>query len=244
MPKVTILQPHPTAPVGRLENWLDECGIDCQLVDLQCERVPAATDWGDGAVVLGGKMNALDVEANPWITDLRAELRAAVEHAVPVLAICLGHQILASAFGGEVVVSHPAGGEHGVFSVVLFQSCANDPVMRSVYCPEATKQGGKDAAILAYESHYDAVVTLPEGANLLAGSQLYPIQAFRIGSALGLQFHPETTPQIMAAHRREQGVVGAEFLSGLLAVDATVVDSARRIAHGFAAQCGGRVPQE
>ena len=45
---------------------------------------------------------------------------------------------------------------------------------------------------------------LPTGAVLLAGSNLYPHQAFSIGSAvLGLQFHAEADPA-----RIEQRLIG------------------------------------
>ncbi|MGI8533005.1 MAG: type 1 glutamine amidotransferase, partial [Geodermatophilaceae bacterium] len=46
--------------------------------------------------------------------------------------------------------------------------------------------------------HYDEISRLPAGAVLLASSPAYVNQAFRIGEcAWGLQFHIETTPDMV-----------------------------------------------
>ena len=46
--------------------------------------------------------------------------------------------------------------------------------------------------------HYDGITAMPPGAVLLASSPRYPTQAFRVGEAAwGLQFHIETTPEVV-----------------------------------------------
>ncbi len=45
-------------------------------------------------------------------------------------------------------------------------------------------------------SHGDHVVELPSNAILLAENDHSGIQAFRIGTTWGVQFHPEITPEI------------------------------------------------
>ena len=45
--------------------------------------------------------------------------------------------------------------------------------------------------------HSDAV-ELPAGAELLASTRATPVQAFRLGSALGTQFHPEANAEMLA----------------------------------------------
>src|SRR5699024_2646284 len=44
--------------------------------------------------------------------------------------------------------------------------------------------------------HYDGISTLPKGAVLLGRGSEYPNQAFRYGAAVGVQFHPEVTPDL------------------------------------------------
>lgn len=102
MTRITIFQPHPECPPDRLAEWLPD--VDCGTVRLWEEPVPQASSWGDGAVVLGGPMGAHDAARHPWIGDLAEGLREAVGAGLPVLAICLGHQILAAALGGRVSV--------------------------------------------------------------------------------------------------------------------------------------------
>jgi GMP synthase-like glutamine amidotransferase len=55
--------------------------------------------------------------------------------------------------------------------------------------------------------HYDAITELPESVEVLASSELYPIQAFRVGEvAWGLQFHVEATPDMVRAWAAEEGL--------------------------------------
>lgn len=68
---------------------------------------------------------------------------------------------------------------------------------------------GPDAVAVtrAVSMHADAVVELPDGATWLAFSDMYPYQAFRWGSALGVQFHPEAGPELAARWAAESGDV-------------------------------------
>ena len=56
--------------------------------------------------------------------------------------------------------------------------------------------------------HHDEISELPTGATLLASSPMYANQAFRVGRHVyGLQFHIETTPEIVHEWA-ERDVVG------------------------------------
>src|SRR2546430_1750681 len=55
-----------------------------------------------GVVCLGGEMGANDDLQHPWLADVRRLLAGAVSRRLPVLAICLGGQLLATAMGGRV----------------------------------------------------------------------------------------------------------------------------------------------
>lgn len=63
-----------------------------------------------------------------------------------------------------------------------------------------------------FQWHFDTF-TVPAGAQLIAEGAVGP-QAFTIGHSLGVQFHPEVTPEIMdswvAAYRHELDQEGVD----------------------------------
>lgn len=178
---------------GRLGDWLTASGLDLDVVrpDLGAE-LPALSDY-DGLVVLGGPQAAYDPPAtSPYLEPVMSLLRRAVADQVPTLGVCLGGQLLARALGG-VVRNGGRGPEIGAHLVAKRDVAAEDPVFRAVpFTPDVIQW------------HYDEIAELPPSAVLLASSPAYPNQAFRVGErAWGLQFHIETTPE-MVAHWAEQ----------------------------------------
>jgi GMP synthase (glutamine-hydrolysing) len=53
-----------------------------------------------GIIVTGSSSSV--TEGAPWMTRLEGLLRDAVTSETPLLGVCFGHQLLASALGGEV----------------------------------------------------------------------------------------------------------------------------------------------
>ena len=143
------------------------------VLDDDAPDLPDPADLA-GLVVMGGPMGADDDARHPGLAAERALLARAVDADVPVLGVCLGMQLLARALGAVVHAGH--GTEIGFAPVEVV---ADDPVLRPL---------GPMPTVLHW--HSDAA-DLPEGATLLARSALTPVQAFRAGSALGLQFHLE-----------------------------------------------------
>ena len=128
-------------------------------------------------------MGANDDHAYPWLTPTKDLIRWGAAHAVPVLGICLGHQLAAAALGGEVVVN-PAGARRGVLEMSWSEAGA-DPVVGSC--------GGS-----AVFWHRDVVTRLPEGTQVLARAQSGELAAARFApSVWGLQCHPEARPDIV-----------------------------------------------
>ena len=93
--------------------------------------------------------------------------------------------------------------------------------------------------------HTDAV-TLPEGAQLLARSAETKVQAFRFGSALGMQFHLEVTPQLLEEWLDEPAMVKQLKASGgsksqlrdaYAAIYGQLQPLAEQVFSGFAARC-------
>lgn len=225
LPRLTVLQPESFVPLDRFARWLD--GVELDVVNLEQAAPPAASEIGDGLLVLGGRMNAVDDAATPWLPAVHELLRDAVAAGIPTFGICLGHQLLAHALSGEVACPAEGQNEEGAVTVRWSDDAARDPLVGAL---AAT---GKSVVA---ESHDDAVVRLPDGAVLLASSDRCPVQAFRIGSAVGVQFHPEASPELMEAWTNGHGGDGAAIRREMEAVDDQVAATGQKLARAFVAE--------
>ena len=152
----------------------------------QGEAVPVSPDGMSGLIVMGGSMGVHDTDAHPWLVAERELLADAVTAGLPVLGVCLGAQQLALALGAGVMSGTAP--EVGVGEVHLTPEGRHDAVL-----------GPAGSPLPCMHWHQD-VFGVPDGAVLLAWSDLYPHQAFRYGTrAYGLQFHVEVTASL-AAH--------------------------------------------
>src|SRR5699024_9899602 len=177
---------------GALGSVRFEEGVHDQTVrPLLGEEFPDVTAV-DGLIVTGSDLSAHQDEQRPLVDAARDLLRHAVELGVPVLAIGSGAQALALACDGQVEPVAPTGPERGLISVRMRPDATADPVLGGVVTGV-----GRDVPVPA--AHRDAITELPEGAIWLASSNQYPFQAFRIGSALGVQFQPQAGIEDVAA---------------------------------------------
>jgi len=191
-----VIQHEDGVPLGRLGPAL--AGADVlTLRPAAGDELPSLSEI-DGLIVLGGTMNAYDDERAPWLPELRSYLRDAVAGGTATLGVCLGAQLLAVALGGEVEVDAPAGIEQGIVELRIRPDGENDPLIGKLVAAL-----GRD--VLAPSSHRDAISALPEGAIWLASSRQYPFQAFRVGSAWGVQFHPEASEDLFASWTERAG---------------------------------------
>jgi len=173
--RALIVQHEEPTPPGLVSEWLDQRAavVDILRIDLD-DRVPDPRDY-QLIVSLGSEFAAFD-DSIPFIRREAELLRQAAAADVPVLGLCFGGQLMARALGGQ---SFRAGrSEIGWLPVRT-----NDP--------ELIAEGPW------FQWHFDTF-TLPPGARLLAETDVGP-QAYVIGRSLGLQFHPEVTPEIMDA---------------------------------------------
>lgn len=230
--RATIVQPDPHVPVDRFGPWLASNRVLVRAVPLWQRDVPKIGDLGDGLIVLGGVMSAHDGDEYAWLEPLKQLLVDAVDAGIPTLAICLGHQLLAEAFGGEVTVAHPGGGEHGAFPVTWHDAARDDPLFGRL------AEGGRT---LLAESHSDAVTRLPSGSVQLASSDAYPNQAFRVGSAVGVQFHPEASPDLMGRWAELSGGDARTMRRSMHAQDTEISRNGRLLAQAFCGQLRARV---
>jgi GMP synthase (glutamine-hydrolysing) len=229
--RATILQPDPHVPVDRFGPWLASNRVLVRAIPLWKSPVPELNTLGDGVVVLGGIMSAHDGAEHPWIDPLKRLMVELVEAEIPVLAICLGHQLLAEAFGGKVQVADPGGGEHGVYPITWTGLAGVDPL--------TARLANSESSLFA-ESHSDVVVELPPSAALLASSAAYRNQAFRVGSAVGVQFHPEASPELLGRWAELNGGNARDTRRAAQAHDNELTRNGRLLAQGFGGQLQAR----
>jgi GMP synthase-like glutamine amidotransferase len=171
--KALIVQHEDPTPPGLLGQWLDErhAEIDVLRIDLEAQ-IPDPRGY-QLIASLGSEFAAFD-DSVPFISRESELIRQAAEHDVPFLGLCFGGQLMARVLGGKSFRSERS--EIGWL-----------PVRSSV--PDLIPEGPW------FQWHFDTF-TLPPGAKLIADTDVGP-QAYVIGRSLGLQFHPEVTPQIM-----------------------------------------------
>lgn len=162
---------------------LDSCGSLAvhTVKPLAGHPLPAHEEIA-GAVVMGGPMNVDEVERFPGLAAEREWLVEAARRQTPLLGICLGAQLLARALGAEV---RPGEKEVGFASVEV--SDPADPILGGL---------APDTEVLHW--HGD-VFDLPDGAQSLASSAVTEHQAFRLGNAWGVLFHPEADLALVEA---------------------------------------------
>lgn len=124
-------------------------------------------------------------EPLPWIAGAEDFLRAAKGEAA-LVGVCFGHQLMAQAFGGQVIKS-PKGWGLGEQD---YQIQRREPWMDA-----------EVAAVRLPGSHQDQVVALPPGAEVWAGNDFAPLGALVWPGerAISLQLHPEFEPAYASA---------------------------------------------
>jgi GMP synthase (glutamine-hydrolysing) len=94
------------------------------------DPAPAMLEDAGAVIVLGGLANPDQTEERPWLGRERAELARLVAAGTPVLGICLGAQLLASALGAPVRrLPLP---EIGWWPVETTTTAASDPVLAAL----------------------------------------------------------------------------------------------------------------
>jgi GMP synthase (glutamine-hydrolysing) len=183
-----VVQHQDDCPPALVGEWL--IGEGCEL-DV---RRPYAGDplpddlSGHGAfLVLGGSMGADDVD-HPWLVPTKQLVRDAVARRTPTLGICLGHQLIAVALGGEVA-RNPRGQQLGLLPMGWTDETGQDQLMRGLV---GTRHG--------IHWNDDIVVRAPEGTVELARAPEGELQVARFAPTIwGVQLHPEVDEAILRA---------------------------------------------
>ncbi|MGI9643776.1 MAG: type 1 glutamine amidotransferase [Ilumatobacteraceae bacterium] len=173
-----------------------------ETVDFAAHRgdLPASVDDCDGWVLGGGRPSVYD--ELDWICDAEAFVRAAVAAERPVVGICFGHQLVASALGGTVERADVGWGlgalEYNVTRPVPWF-------------------GGRRMTLIA--SHRDQVTELPDGAEVWASAEYCPAAGMTIGERTWtLQGHPEFTAEIaLELYTAREGLLGQATVDDAMA---------------------------
>lgn len=223
-PTLVVVEHEPDAPPALLGHAAGAAGVELRVVRAG-EGEPVPADLGDaaGLVVLGGEMGVADMAAWPHLDATMALIRTAAAGQAPVLGICLGAQLAAHALGGRAYPGQ-RGVELGWVKIDLTPEGRADPVLGAL--PEPAE---------VFHWHRDTF-DLPPGATLLARGGLYHNQAFRLGSVLGVQFHPEVDAATIAgwyALDNQGGAAAAYPQADAVGGAATRASRARRVLDAF-----------
>ena len=167
--------------LNEMANPIAEAGILMDTWDVQNDSVGRPDldklEQYSGVISLGAHAGVLEEEKHPWMSHERKIMQWALETETPLLGLCFGSQLLASAAGGRIYKAET--GEFAWTKVNMLPEAAHDPVLGVL---------GETAD--AFQFHYDSF-DLPKDAVLLGESD-GTIEAFRVGSsAWATQFHPE-----------------------------------------------------
>lgn len=180
LPILIVLHQETSSP-GRVGNALRLLGYP---LDIRRPRfgdpLPDTMEGHAGAAIFGGPMSANDPD--DFVRREIDWLAVPLREKAPFLGICLGAQMLARQLGTRVY-SHPEGqAEVGYYPI------RPTPAGLSL-CDSWPDQ--------VYQWHREGF-DLPDGAEMLAEGDSFPVQAFRYGGdAFALQFHPEVTHAMM-----------------------------------------------
>jgi len=157
----------------RLTTCLEGNGAKVTSVDW---RQVSASKFGEfDGVALSGSPDMLSEKRTQ--AKFASEIDAIRESRVPVLGVCFGHQMMAIAFGSEVIKDR----EH-VLKFVRTRVLTNDSLFE-----------GLPRSMVLLESRYEVAKSLPEGFDLLASSDTSQVAAMkhRTRPLYGVQSHPE-----------------------------------------------------
>jgi GMP synthase-like glutamine amidotransferase len=175
--KIHVLQHVPFEGLGSIAAWIEARRAKIAYTKFFENHDLPDPDSIDMLIILGGPMSVNDEDTLPWLVREKQFVRDAIARRIPILGICLGAQIIASAMGARVH-QNPLK-EIGWFPV------------RAVPAPPGTLRLPQEC--MAFHWHGETL-DLPAGAVHLAKSDACENQAFQLNrNVLGFQFHLETT---------------------------------------------------
>jgi GMP synthase (glutamine-hydrolysing) len=185
-PRIAVVQHEADCPPALFGGWLTDAGAELEICHAYAGEALPDPETYDALVVLGGAMGANDDADSPWLAPVRMRIRAHAADGVPVLGICLGHQLAAVALGG-VVETNSRGQTFGLRTLGWTPDAHLDPLMSTVATPRR-----------GVHWHDDVVTDVPEGTVVLAQAEGVEVQAARFAPTVwGVQHHPEVEADLI-----------------------------------------------
>ena len=218
---VLFLYNDPTAHEAMLSDAFTECGYDIATFEVVSAdgvedptfdvTLPDPRRY-DAVVPLGSRWSVN--EGLAWIDSEAAMVRDAQAAGVPMLGVCFGGQLLASALGGSV--SRSPAPEIGWYDV-----------------------DSSDTRLVPsgpwFQWHFDRF-SAPEGAMEVARNG-NASQAFVMGRTMGIQFHPELDEELLelwlAGNGRDEIAQLSLTADHLRSATARLVDDATKRVHAL-----------
>ena len=187
MKRLIVLQHLEIEGPGLFEQFAEEKNLKIEIVRLyKKDNLPQTKD-GDIILIMGGPMGVKDIGSKKysWLESERDFIRGELENQRPIIGVCLGAQLLASAAGGDVEILKDGSPPKALPEIGWSQ----------IFIDKSNKEFEEltEEPFHVLHWHGDRIL-LPSKAKLIASSERCKEQFFRIGKfAYGLQFHIEST---------------------------------------------------
>lgn len=179
MNPVLVIYHMPHERLGTFEPALKKAGCSLRFLEVYGARV----QWPKGdefsaVVVMGGSMGVSQKGKYPFLKKEITLIRNAIKAKLPILGVCLGAQLVATALGAKV--SRNPQKEIGWYPLMREPDADEDPLFEPFGQTETV-----------FQWHGDTF-ELPKKSVRLASAPLCHEQAFRYGdNVYGFQFHIE-----------------------------------------------------
>ncbi|QKI90149.1 type 1 glutamine amidotransferase [Thiomicrorhabdus xiamenensis] len=177
---VAVLIHAPFERLGQIRLWLEQrSAVIHEVLLYQQDAVYPPLEETDLVIVLGGPMSVNEEDKYPWLVSEKAYIREVVAADIPLLGICLGGQLIATALGSSVTLNPETEiGWHQVERTSNSADVFQFPPSMEIF------------------NWHGETFELPQGAVRLLRSRVCENQGFQIGRRIiGLQCHPEVRAQ-------------------------------------------------
>ena len=212
--RLLVLQHLEIEGPGLFQQFAEERDLKIEIIRLDKKDNLPQTKEGDIILIMGGPMGIKDIGSDEysWLMLERDFIKRELKNKRPIIGVCLGAQLLASAAGGNVEIL-----KYGSPPKVL-----PEIGWSQIFIDKSKKEFRElfEEPFHVLHWHGDRIL-LPNEATLIASSARCKEQFFKIGDfAYGLQFHIEATEAMLEEWIKEDkefiyrglGLNGQKFL--------------------------------